>query len=142
MGKRRRKVVQKRFPHIILICQKFIQINVSISYVWCWIMSCMCMHKIAVLYMLCLPYGWVKILSLNVKECGRKSKVSILIMFMITCLVIWPDCKLKIHAWCCHTNIMSPLIFYGPFIFHLTWYITSILCALSCLLRSFSCISM
>ena len=29
--------------------------------------------------------------------------------------------------------IMSPLIFYGPFIFHLTWYITSILCALSCL---------
>lgn len=40
------------------------------------------------------------------------------------------------YLWIQHkkyTYIMSPLIFYGPFIFHLTWYITSILCALSCL---------
>lgn len=56
--------------------------------------------------------GWM---SRNAAE----SKVSILIV------LYGPDCKLKIHASCCHTNIMSPLIFYGPFYFpsHMIYYI-------------------
>jgi len=37
------------------------------------------------------------------------------------------------YLWIQKIHIMVTLIFYGPFIFHLTWYITSILCALSCL---------
>lgn len=59
-------------------------------------------------------------------KCGRKSKVSILIVFMITCLVMPWLRKLKIHTPCCYeynvtTDILWPFYFPSRMIYYINF---------------------
>lgn len=108
-------------PHIILICQKFIQINVSISYVWCWIISCMC---------ICITFLFCRISTLCVycKKIENFQSWLCLWLHALLYVCVLTDCKLKIHVSCCYiynvtTDILWPFYFPSHMIYYINFYV-------------------